>query len=216
MAVIDHLVVAVADLEGAIEWFAGATGVRPAIGGSHDGMGTHNALVSLGDSYLEFIAPDPTQPDPPSSGHPRPFGLDDELARSDGQPVLVGFAVRPDDDETLDEVGDRMADAGHDPGYAIDMSRRTPDGELLAWRLTVPTQRTLPFLIDWGSTPKPHTTQPAGVQLREFEIVHPRPFDLLGVIAALGLDITVVGTEHAGDAEGLRATLASDVGDVTI
>lgn len=214
MAVIDHLVYAVPDLATAIDWFDEATGVRPAIGGSHDGMGTRNALVSLGECYLELIAPDPGQPDPPSSGLPRPFGLDDVLAPDGEGATLVGFAVRPDGDETIDDLGDRMFDAGHDPGQVADMSRLTPAGDRLAWRLTFPSERTVPFLIDWGATPRPNITQPGGVELAEFEIVHPRPFDLLGVVAALGLDITVVATEPTDTQAGLRATISGEHGDV--
>ena len=59
------------------------------MGGSHPGLGTHNALLSLGDeSYLEIIAPDPTQPKP---DHPRIFGLDEGWP--DG--LLTAFSVHP-------------------------------------------------------------------------------------------------------------------------
>ncbi len=216
MAAIDHLVYAVPDLASAIDWFEAATGVRPAIGGSHERMGTHNALVSLGECYLELIAPDPGQPDPPSSGLPRPFGLDDVLAPGGEGSALVGFAVRPDDGETIDDLADRLADAGHDPGEVADMSRLTPDGDRLAWRLTFPTERTLPFIIDWGVTPRPNTTQPGGVELADFAIVHPRPFDVLGVIVALGLDITVAATESNDQRPGLRAIVSGDHGDLDL
>lgn len=218
MAVIDHIVYAVPDLASAIDWFEESTGVRPAIGGSHDGMGTRNALVSFGECYLELIAPDPGQPDPPASGLPRPFGLDDVLAPGGEQTALVGFAIRPSDGETIDELGDRAFDAGYDPGQVIDMSRLTPAGDRLAWRLTLPTQRTLPFIIDWGDTPKPHTTQPGGVTLTSFAIVHPNPFDILGVLAALDLDITVrapdATAEGADGRAGLAATITGEHGDL--
>ncbi len=216
MAVIDHLVYAVEDLATAIDWFEDATGVRPAIGGSHDGRGTHNALVSLGECYLELLAPDPGQPDPPSSGLPRPFGLDDVLAPGAEGSTLIGFAVRADHGETIDELADRLADAGHDPGPVSEMSRITVNGDRLVWRLTFPTQRTLPFIIDWGDTPRPNTTQPGGVELTDFAIVHPRPFDMLGVVAALGLDITVTATESNDQRPGLRATISGDRGDLDL
>ena len=94
------------------------------------------------------------------------------------------------------------------------MSRLTPAGDRLSWRLTFPAERTLPFIIDWGDTPKPHTTQPGGVELSSFAIVHPRPFDILGVVAALGLDITVTATESNDERAGLRATITGAGGDL--
>lgn len=220
MAVIDHIVYAVPDLASAIDWFEESTGVRPATGGSHEGMGTRNALVSLGECYLELIAPDRGQPDPPASARPRPFGLDDVLGPGGEGSALVGFAIRPSDGETIDQLGDRAFDAGYDSGQVIDMSRLTPTGDRLAWRLTLPTQRTLPFIIDWGDTPKPHTTQPGGVELSSFAIIHPNPFDILGVLAALDLDITVTAPDPAAAAAGsgarvgLAATITSEHGDL--
>jgi hypothetical protein len=165
MAVIDHLVLAVPDLDDAIADFEHAHGVRPAIGGRHAGLGTHNALVSFGDSYLELIAPDPTQPDP---DRPRPFGVDD----IDG-PTLVTWAVRPDPahGETIEKLIESCRAVGHEPGSAVAMSRQTPAGELLRWRLTFPTMTQdglVPFLIDWGATRHPASGAPRGLALTAF------------------------------------------------
>lgn len=156
MAVIDHLVYAVPDLADAVDALESRLGVRAAYGGAHAGRGTHNALLALGTSYLEVIAPDPDQPEP---DEPRPFGV-----TSDGDARLATFAVRPGDDETLDDLVAACRSAGHDPGDPVDMSRTPPDGETLHWRLTMPTARAdgvIPFLIDWGDTTHPADTAPS-------------------------------------------------------
>ncbi len=85
-AAIDHLVYGVPELTAGVARLADLLGVTAAPGGSHEGRGSHNALLSLGDgAYLEIIAPDPAQPKPPG---PRPFGLD-----SLTEPRMVTFAV---------------------------------------------------------------------------------------------------------------------------
>jgi hypothetical protein len=170
MAVIDHLVYAVPALDQAIEHFESVTGIRPAFGGVHTGLGTHNALVSFGDNYLELIAPDPDQPDPAG---PRPFGIDELHG-----PALVTFAIRPDTGETIDELVLRAKSAGFDPGEIVPMSRRQPNGEELRWRLTFPQLEmggAVPFIIDWGRTALPATTAPGGVDLADFRVLHPNP-----------------------------------------
>ena len=204
MAVIDHLVYAVADLNAGIDWFEQQTGIRPAMGGAHVGLGTHNALVSFGECYLEIIAPDPGQPDPEM---PRPFGIDDL-----DDPGLVGFAVRPADDETIEDLVDRCFDAGYDPGPINDMSRQAPNGDLLAWVLTFPSSPTLPFIIDWGDTALPSATQPGGVELESFAVHHPLPFSVMGPLAALGLDIVVVAASRAA----LTATITGPGGSAEL
>jgi hypothetical protein len=200
MAVIDHLVLAVPDLDVAIDGFDREHGVRPAVGGRHEGLGTHNALVSLGESYLELIAPDPTQPDP--SG-PRPFGVDEVT-----DATLVAWAVRPDPErgETLDGLIERCRSVGHDPGPAIAMSRQTPDGSTLHWQLTFPTMAgdgLVPFFIAWGDTPHPAATAPRGLTLESFDGATEDPDPVNELLRAL--DLPTIASPIADRGRGLHA-----------
>ena len=46
-----------------MEAFHELTGVQPAVGGKHPKLGTHNALVSIGNgAYFELLCRDPEQP----------------------------------------------------------------------------------------------------------------------------------------------------------
>ena len=73
---VDHLVWCVPDLDAGIRALEAMTGVKAVAGGRHPGVGTHNALLSLGDtaSYIEIIAPDPGQDE---YRRPRVFRLDE-------------------------------------------------------------------------------------------------------------------------------------------
>jgi len=203
VAAIDHLVLAVPDLADAVEWVADTTGVRPDVGGSHRGLGTHNALVSLGSSYLELIAPDPAQPEPDG---PRPFGVDHATS-----PGLVTFAARPGPGETLDGLSDALRAAGHEPGPAIPMQRDTPDGTILEWVLTLPpAERAVPFLIDWGGTPNPAITAAGGLRLRGLTARTPDPERLSAIYGVLGVDAVI----EPGSSTLLSATLSGPGGSL--
>jgi hypothetical protein len=125
---VDHLVFAAPSLEEGVRFIERTLGVTATPGGQHLGMGTRNALVSLGsDVYLEIIGPDPDQPEPARA---RPFGIDDLSG-----PRLVTWAARTTDLATMVEAAGK---AGMDLGEIMEMSRQRPDGTLLRWELSSP------------------------------------------------------------------------------
>ena len=202
----DHVVYGVADLAAGMDELAERLGVRPAPGGRHVGRGTHNALLGLGDgSYLEVIAADPEQA--PSAG-PMAFALDRHRL-----PRLVGWACRTAD---LDGRAAAARERGYDPGAVLPMSRRRPDGLLLEWRLTRhepdPDRLVVPFLIDWGTSPHPSETAPAGVRLVELRAEHPDPARMRAALAALGAALEV----DEGAEPALIATLDTPRGRVVL
>lgn len=185
--ILDHLVYAVPDLEAAVRAFAAATGVEPVPGGRHLGRGTRNHLVGFGTtSYLEIIGPDLDHPAEP--GVPVPFGVD-----TLSEPRLVTWAVHPTD---IAAAARASAAAGADLGEIWPLSRRTPDGDLLEWRLAsvhpAPFDGVTPFLIDWGRAAHPAAAPglPA-LALRGLRATHPDPGDVTAVVRALGLALTV-------------------------
>lgn len=195
--VLDHIVLAAPDLAATVAEFAERTGVTPVRGGSHAGRGTANHLVGVGrGAYLEIIGPDPDQPAPPQG---RWFGID-----ALSGPRIVTWAVRTPD---IDAVVRSARARGYDPGEPEAMSRTTPDGEVLRWRLTATTLGTgydgvVPFLIDWGTTPHPTSRGLPEAPLLDLRATHPRPDLVREALAALGAALDV----RAGDA-GFAAVL---------
>jgi hypothetical protein len=53
---IDHVIYATADLDRAAARIERELGVEAAGGGRHEGLGTHNRIVPLGEGYLELLA----------------------------------------------------------------------------------------------------------------------------------------------------------------
>lgn len=181
---LDHLVYGVLDLEAAVDNFESQFGVRPAMGGSHPGLGTRNALVSLGPTcYLELMGPDPAQSAPAA----RPFGLD-----SIAGPRFIAWAIHV---ENLDERVEAAKRQGYDPGPILPMNRKTPDGQELAWRLTFKPGGAaigiVPFMIDWGGCETPATTAPVGCTLISLVAEHPRPDEIRRSFEALGIELEV-------------------------
>jgi hypothetical protein len=140
---LDHVLVAVADLDAAAQEVEARFGLASVEGGRHQGLGTANRIVPLGETYLELVA---VVDEPEADGS----GFGSWVAGGD-LPRLLGWCVRTDE---LDEVAGRL-------GLAIaDGSRARPDGAVLRWRMAglerSADEPSLPFFIEWGAeTPYP-------------------------------------------------------------
>lgn len=150
---LDHLVIATHDLEKAKTRFSEATTIRPADGGSHPGLGAHNALISFGDrQYLEILAPDPAQT--PSETTALSFP-------PEGQEQIFHWAIRNSD---LPAVAARATAAGLKPTRIFSASRAQPGEGTLEWDLMGIGGHDLagmaPFFIDWKDTPHPSEKAP--------------------------------------------------------
>lgn len=192
---LDHLVYGVPDLESAVQDFEERTGLAPVFGGRHP-AGTANYLVGLSDdSYLEIIG---VLPQERGNGQPQLFGLESLTA-----PRMVTWALR-----STDLAADVAAarEQGVDVGRVVSMSRRTPEGGLLEWRMTratpLPSEGLLPFLIDWGQTPHPADRDLPQARLAGLKLQSPDPTRLRRALDVLGVDVPVRSGPSA-----LRVTL---------
>jgi hypothetical protein len=181
---VDHLIYATPDLERTVEEFQHRLGVKATLGGSSPDRGTHNALIALGPAtYLEIVAPDPRQQNPP---HP-PWWL-----HGLKKPHLVQWAVKGTD---LEHVHEMAVQRGVPLGEVLSGSRQRPDGVLLTWRFTSPRQPVaegiVPFFIDWGLSPHPATSSVQGVQLIALRAEHPDHRRVQGMLHQLGIDLAV-------------------------
>ena len=180
---IDHLIYAHPDLDTAVAEIHRRFGAEASGGGIHPGRGTHNKLLGLGPrTYLELIAPDPSQPAPAT---PRPYG-----AEGITQGALVGWVIAVEDIEAADT---HARSHGFDPGAVMDGHREDATGRVLHWRVTANAQvaGVIPFLIDWGDTRHPAVDAPVGLTLRSLSVEHPHPTEIRTALAAMGADVEV-------------------------
>ena len=182
LAQVDHLVFAAATLAQGIEHVAALTGATPRPGGKHLGMGTHNALLKLGErAYLEIIAIDPEQPKPLRK---RWFDLDDGNLMADivDRPRLIHWVARTRD------IAAAAQHARYDAGRILPFAR----GDY-RWRIAVPDDGkrpgsgVLPTLIAWESAHPADALPESGVSIEQLAASHPDPAAVRRSIEQLGL-----------------------------
>ncbi len=203
---LDHLVVAGTDLSALVAWWASQSGHHPAVGGSHVGLGTKNALVGLGSSYLELVGPDPDQEEP---SQPRPFGID-ELPEHSIRFTTFALGVRD-----LDEALDTMQSVGVKFSAARPMSREKPDGSVLSWRLALPAgyDGVMPFLIEWGpGAEHPSNSLSSGCEVVSIGGQHPEGELLAAALEAIDAPCTI----DVDARPGLTAVLSTPKGSVEL
>jgi len=207
---LDHLVIAATDLDSGEAWLRERLGTSLQPGGQHEGRGTHNRLLNLGGTvYLELIAADPTQAEPP---RPRSFMLDepDMKARIAQQPQFIHYLARTDD------IDAALASLHYEVGQPSRMTR----GEL-QWRITAlgngrpPEGGLLPTIIQWDVPPALHPSArlpTSPVRLTGLE-VH-APASILARMPPLIAPVPI--TRVIRDQTGLRAHFMTPNGAVTL
>jgi len=185
---LDHFIYAGRDLEQMRAGFTALTGVQANLGGRHPGLGTRNALASLGDSvYFELLAADHDQ------------RLEDNMGgriKDFEVPRLLAYMLKAQDLEAVQQTLSR-----HQVNSDLfDAQRTTPDGRTLRWRLLVPRDNAfgdhVPKFIDWLDTAHPATSSVAGCTFEFFRIGHPQADALARLLDDLDCDIDLARADR--------------------
>ena len=165
---IDHFVWGAPDLDYGNTVIEEAFGVSPMFGGSHPGIGTRNALLSLGSqTYLEIIAPDKGKLPVNSLG---------EKLKQLTSPGLMTWVNRCDQ---LPNLAKSAANSTSNltPVGPVKTQRETAEKQLLEWELLFIVQHQygglLPFFIDWKRSPHPSLSAPSGGEFQEVRLCSP-------------------------------------------
>jgi hypothetical protein len=164
MIKLDHVVLAVRDLDEASDRLAAEHGLAALPGGRHDGAGTANRIVPLGDAYLELLAIVDA-----GAAAASLFGrlVSARLERGEG---FAGWCLRT---AALDGLAVGL---GLEQASA---SRVRPDGVELRWRLAGVEQAiadpSRPFLIAWDVPPGSHPSAAGPAQGEIVRIEVPTP-----------------------------------------
>jgi Glyoxalase-like domain len=161
---LDHVLIAVADLQAASRTMEERHGLASIEGGRHEGWGTANRIVPLGDAYIELIT---VVDDAEAAGGAFGRWVARGIESAAGRPL--GWVARTD---RLDEVAGRL-------GLTVSTGSRPAGDGLLRWRLSgvdeAAAEPALPFFVEWGEgTPLPghaRIEHPAGtVRLERLEL----------------------------------------------
>lgn len=182
---LDHLTIIAPTLADGVAHVRDCLGIEMPYGRVHDGMGTHNHLLRLGDdAYLEVIAVNPAAPPP---DRPRWFGLDDgkavQAAWDDGFHLRGWVARTTDIDAVLSRHGAilgstvRLSRAGLSFSFSLP-----PDGSL-------PLGGLAPSVIDRAGHPPPIAAMPdLGARLHAVIVEHPEPDEVTALYEELGIE----------------------------
>jgi hypothetical protein len=143
---IDHVVLAVRDLDEAADRLLAATGLDAVEGGRHPGWGTANRIVPLGDDYVELLCVVD-----PEVGARTTLGRALLDLTQDGRDRWFSVCMA---DPAIDATAARL-------GLTVEPGARTrPDGTQVRWRgagIEDPARPAwLPFFIAWDIPPQEH------------------------------------------------------------
>jgi hypothetical protein len=201
MLELDHIALAVTDLDSAGTILRDGFGLASYAGGAHRSGATANRIVPLhGGAYLELI-----QVIDAVAAAADPLGTRVAQGIEAPDAALIAWAVRTSE---IDAVASRLGIA------TTAMGRSLPDGTRLSWRVAgivaALESRYLPFFIEWDQpelhpslVAAPHGVEAPRIQALELAGDRTRLGDWLGdELAQVHL-----GVEHAGGAaqDGIRS-----------
>ncbi len=164
----DHIILTTIDLSSGMDYVENLFGIRPVFAGQHLGLGTHNALLSLGNrTYFEVIAPDPKQD---IDKNKLWINISD-----DPTPQLSRWVAQTDQLTTIAKIG---AEQNIPLGDIRPGSRTQTDGTPISWEATFPDVENfgglLPFFINWGNSKHPSESLPLAGSLEKISGTHPQ------------------------------------------
>lgn len=201
---IDHIVLAISNLERGIAQLDEVCGLTPVRGGTHDHTGTENALLGMDvHAYLEVLAP--------REGAELPPQLQPLRAVTDLLPVSWAVSI-----SNAELTADMLRENGYTVTEAQPGSRQTDDGGVVRWRtiqVVSPKIEGAPFFIEWDrASAHPAATSPAGCPLVSVEVHTPQDQELRRL---LGL-MNVQGEVLPADAHRMVVTLRGSSGPVRL
>lgn len=180
---IDHLVYCVPDLGKSMQELSELMGAKIFYGGQHQTLGTHNALLNLGNgAYLELLAIDEKNTAIPP---PRWMGIDFfEKA------MITRWAIKSNDLASDVAI---LKKANPKMGEVFAGSRKRADGTLLSWEmvkpLATPVVEILPFMVNWKGSVHPTQSLPDICKLVEIRAIHPQPDMMASTLNSLNVAI---------------------------
>ena len=202
---IDHLVIAVRDPDAAASVLEATLGLAVTGGGRHEGRGTFNRLVFLGDTYLELIGVDDVHL--VGTAETNAVGRAALDLLDDGREGLATLALATDD--AAAEVA-RLRASGSAIGDPVPGSRARPDGEVVRWTTAFPElgPEAPPFLIEHEPT-----GQEWGAAARAARAAYRHPVGGAVRLARLTVPVRAPGPVAARWSAVLGLRFAADPGD---
>jgi hypothetical protein len=192
------------DLQSGIDEFETMTAVRAEAGGRHPRLGTHNALIHIGNrSYLEIVAPDPEQDG----------GSWSRTLRELTEPSLLHWVIAR---QNLIDYTDGLTGLIGGQNEVTGIDRQHPILGLLGWELlTLPKHEfgcLVPFLIDWGDSTHPTELLEHRCTLRNIRITTPDLPDMLKI----GSWLELTADFEEADEPRLEFVIDTPNGEVTL
>jgi hypothetical protein len=209
---IDHVIVGIHDLDAGTSEIERVTGVRPKFDGSDAQLGTHSAIIGLGDNaFLEIIAPDPDADLSLVDPELKPL-IRDRLANYDSL-TPFGWAIGT---SNLERTRKFASSASSRTTEVMQGSRKRGWGRVTKWqwsRIYRPESHVMPFFVQWSDPGKrPQDRAPSGCALAGLSLFSRTFKSLHTLIATMQVDADPEGA----DVESINFTLECERGEVVL